>query len=399
MKHYKTGGLALACVVSLCLAACGTGAQVGGAVDRGLDMEGYTREEEQSGENGQTQESTDGGDVTDINSTSGEGAADGLNELGLDPETMDLLKFNIYVQLNNTIVEIMDDINNYFLVVDTAEEFRFREDAEYSYGYRITGFNMDAVEDAEVVCGMEPAFETLDGLVESMLPSMREIIETFNAIDDSEYTYEENQYQQPKDNHIRLMAKDILHLFQRHQKPGRGIGVGENNTAVLTVIILRADGKIRIQRRCLIQNPEQFRPNLVKRIADIRKQNRLLGMKEGQKSHRQHIIRTHSHKYLIPSHTIVIRQTGRQLRCCRIRIFPQLVIIHLPQRLRRLWCRRVRILIRVQFDQVLSFRLFPRHIRNHPSDIRLPCSHALSSVSPYSSASFPNAGIDRSICS
>ena len=35
---------------------------------------------------------------------------------------------------------------------------------------------------------------------------MREIIETFNAIDDSEYTYEENQYQQPKDNHIRLMV-------------------------------------------------------------------------------------------------------------------------------------------------------------------------------------------------
>lgn len=206
MKHYKTGGLALACVLSLCLAGCGTGAQVGGAVDRGLDMEGYTREEEQSGENGQTQESIGGGEVTDINNTSAEGAADGLNELGLDPETMDLLKFNIYVQLNNTIVEIMDNISNYFLVVDTAEEFRFREDAEYSYGYRITGFNMDAVEDAEVVYGMEPAFETLDGLVGSMLPSMREIIETFNAIDDSEYTYEENQYQQPKDNHIRLMA-------------------------------------------------------------------------------------------------------------------------------------------------------------------------------------------------
>ncbi len=142
MKHYKTGGLALACVLSLCLAGCGTGAQVGGAVDRGLDMEGYTREEEQSGENGQTQESTGGVDVTDINNTSAEGAADGLNELGLDPETMDLLKFNIYVQLNNTIVEIMDDINNYFLVVDTAEEFRFREDAEYSYGYRITGFKI-----------------------------------------------------------------------------------------------------------------------------------------------------------------------------------------------------------------------------------------------------------------
>ena len=33
-----------------------------------------------------------------------------------------------------------------------------------------------------------------------------EIMETFDAIDDSEYTYEQNQYQQPKENHARLMA-------------------------------------------------------------------------------------------------------------------------------------------------------------------------------------------------
>lgn len=191
----KTGLLAVVCAVAMGLSGCGMG-----AVDRNLDMvEGYSREE-----GSQSQEGAQD-NLTDIHGTAGENAA-GLNEFGLDEETMDLLKYNIYVELNNTIVEILDDIDNYFLVVDTAEEFRFRDDAEYSYGYRIKGFNMDAVEDAELVYNMAPAYETLDGLVADMLPSMREIMETLDAIDDSEYTYEQNQYQQPKENHARLMA-------------------------------------------------------------------------------------------------------------------------------------------------------------------------------------------------
>lgn len=200
MKKSKIGLLAIVCGAALGICGCAAGAQVGGAVDRSLDMENYSGEE-----SGQPRESSDGDNITDINNTATEDNS-GLNEFGLDEETMDILKYNIYVKLNNTVVEILDDIDNYFLVVDTAEDFRFRDDAEYSYGYRIKGFNMDSVEDAELVYNMAPAFETLDGLVEAMLPSMREIMETFDAIDDSEYTYEENQYQQPKENHTRLMA-------------------------------------------------------------------------------------------------------------------------------------------------------------------------------------------------
>lgn len=199
MKKSKISLLAIVCGAALSICGCASGTQVGGAVDRSRDMENYAGEE-----SGQPRDSS-GGNITDINNTTTEDNG-GLNEFGLDEEAMGRLKYNIYVELNNTVVEILDDINNYFLVVDTAEEFRFRDDAEYSYCYRIKGFNMDSVEDAEQVYNLAPAFETLDGLVEAMLPSMREIMETFDAIDDSEYSYEENQYQQPKENHARLMA-------------------------------------------------------------------------------------------------------------------------------------------------------------------------------------------------
>lgn len=195
--------LPLACAAALGMSGCGMGVQVGGAVDRGLDMEGYVREDSLQEES--SQESSDGGENADQEGAS-EDAAGYENPFVPDEETMDIIKYNIYVDLNNTVVEVLSNITNYFLVVDTAEDFQFREDAEYSYGYGIAWLNTDILDDAEAVCRQEPAYETLDGLAEEMLPSMREIMETFNAIDDSEYTYEQNQYQQPKENHARLMA-------------------------------------------------------------------------------------------------------------------------------------------------------------------------------------------------
>ncbi len=190
MKRSKISLLAIVCSAALCICGCAAGAQVGGAVDRSLERDNFSEEESSRAQESQGSDNNNSG----------------LNEFGLDEETMDIVKYNIYVKLNNTIVEILDDIDHYFLVVDTAEEFRFRDDAEYSYGYQIKGFNLDTVEDAELVYNVAPAYETLDGLVEKILPSMREIMETFDAIDDSEYTYEQNQYQQPKENHARLMA-------------------------------------------------------------------------------------------------------------------------------------------------------------------------------------------------
>lgn len=205
-KAYKI--LSLACAAALGMSGCGMGARVGGAVDRGLDMEGYVREDsrlQEENSRGSNAQSSDSGEIAD-QAGSSEDTAGYENPFVPDEETMAMIKYNIYVKLNNTVVEILNNINSYFQVVDTAEEFQFREDAEHSYGYGIVWRSMDILEDAEAVCTMEPAFETLDGLVEDMLPSMREIMETFNAIDDSEYTYEQNQYQQPKENHMRLMA-------------------------------------------------------------------------------------------------------------------------------------------------------------------------------------------------
>ena len=51
----------------------------------------------------------------------------------LSPEQMDLVKYNYYVELNNDILDILDDIDYYFEVVDYAEEFALLPDTGDRY--------------------------------------------------------------------------------------------------------------------------------------------------------------------------------------------------------------------------------------------------------------------------
>ena len=69
---------------------------------------------------------------------------------------------------------------------------------------------MDAVEDAEMVYNMEPAYETLDGLVADMLPSMREIMETFDAV----------QNIRGQGDHMTVIVHDQLAILQHLGLPG-----------------------------------------------------------------------------------------------------------------------------------------------------------------------------------
>ena len=121
-------------------------------------------------------------------------------ELGLSPEEMDLIKYNYYVELNNDIIGILDDIDYYFVVVDYAEEFSLLPDSGYTYGYRVYGKNSDIIEDCLLLADMDPAYEELDALVKEMADPLRELMDTFLEISGS-YDYADNQYQKAKEYH------------------------------------------------------------------------------------------------------------------------------------------------------------------------------------------------------
>lgn len=123
----------------------------------------------------------------------------------LDPEAAEAVKYNVYVQMNNKIVDVLDTLYSYYEVVEYADEFALIPDSEYTYKYDISGYNTDLLEDAQYVLEMDPPFEELDSLTEQILEPMRALMETFTLISHN-YDYAADQYAKPKEYHKAIQA-------------------------------------------------------------------------------------------------------------------------------------------------------------------------------------------------
>jgi len=126
-------------------------------------------------------------------------------EESLDPELVDMVKYNIYVEMNNKIVDVLDTLYSYYEVVEYADEFALRSDSEYTYKYDISPYNTDLLEEAEHVAVLEPAFETLDDLTLQIIDPLRTLMDTFSDIY-SDYSYADDQYARPKEYHKAIQA-------------------------------------------------------------------------------------------------------------------------------------------------------------------------------------------------
>ena len=134
----------------------------------------------------------------------------------LDPEIVDQAKYNIYVELNNKMVDVLDTLYDYYDVVEYADEFALLPDSPYSYKYGISGYNTDILEDAQYVATLEPAFEPLDGLTLQIIEPMRAIMDTFTAISRN-YDYAADQYAKPKEYHKVIQANAELFVALAYQ--------------------------------------------------------------------------------------------------------------------------------------------------------------------------------------
>lgn len=88
--------------------------------------------------------------------------------------------------------------------------------------------------------------------------------------------------------------------------PVGAFGFGNTTFTVFPIIVLFSDLEIIIQRFCLIRNPKHICPHIIKRIGDIRKQDRLFAVKKCHKYHGKHIIRTDTGKHLTAPDSIII---------------------------------------------------------------------------------------------
>ena len=153
--------------------------------------------------------SRDGGKATDTPTPTLEPTPTPEPEETLDPEVVDQIKYNIYVELNNKMVAVLDTLYDYYEAVEDADEFALRSDSPYSYKYGISGYNTDILEDAQYVATLEPAYETLDDLTLQIIEPMKALMDTFSDISHN-YDYAADQYAKPKEYHKVIQANAAL---------------------------------------------------------------------------------------------------------------------------------------------------------------------------------------------
>lgn len=194
VRKVMMGKLAAILALSLVLAGCG---QSGGSAQAERGTSGTMKEE---GIRKSADDSDEDGNMDEEEADAGEADESADMETDITPEQMDLIKYNYYVDLNNEIVEVFDDIDSYYQVVDYAEEFSLLPDTGLTYGYSIYSLNTDLIDDCVMLADMEPAYEGMDDLVKEMEEPLRDLMTTFSDISGS-YTYADNQYAEAKEYH------------------------------------------------------------------------------------------------------------------------------------------------------------------------------------------------------
>ena len=134
----------------------------------------------------------------------------------LDPEVVDQVKYNVYVELNNKMVDVLDTLYSYYEVVEYADEFALKPDSPYSYKYDISGYNTDILGNAQYVATLEPAYETLDSLTLQIIEPMQALMDTFSEISHN-YNYAADQYAKPKEYHKVIQANAALFEYLAYQ--------------------------------------------------------------------------------------------------------------------------------------------------------------------------------------
>ena len=115
------------------------------------------------------------------------------------------------------------------------------------------------------------------------------------------------------------MGQNVLHKVQLLIDGGRRIRIGEDDASVFPVVIFFYNAEILIKRGALVRDAVELRPYFIKRICNIREQDRLIRIKKRQETQRQNIVRPDPGEYLVLSHLILLCQrfykhAGRRIR-------------------------------------------------------------------------------------
>ena len=171
---------------------------------------------------------------------------------------------------------------------------------------------------------------------------------------------------------VRVGVEYLLDRFQRQQTTGRRIRVREDDAAIGSGVIGRLDLELCIQRYGLELDAVQPAIHRIKAVADVRKQQRLVVLKQAIEDMGQHFVRAVAQKHLTGLHAVIAGHRLLEQVAVRVRVQAQ-VVIELGLHGRKGFGRRaVRVFVGVELDQSGQFRLLARHVRHQVFNKRTP---------------------------
>ncbi len=122
----------------------------------------------------------------------------------IPPETLDLIKFNTYVGMNNYMTKIVNNLGSYYTYIANEDEFKINENlytsGDYAYRLGVSALNSDIIKDALLLAEAEPSYGILDELTLKIAEPMKNLMDTFMSMSRC-YDFSDNQYEKAKEYH------------------------------------------------------------------------------------------------------------------------------------------------------------------------------------------------------
>ena len=163
-------------------------------------------------------------------------------------------------------------------------------------------------------------------------------------------------------NAVGVGAHHFLNGGHRLQQGGRGVGVGNHDGLIQTVVLAQIQRKIFLHRDHMLRNVQQIAQNRVKAVGDIGKCQRVGFIAESAQRQQQVFIAAVAAQNIFRLHAAVVGNGGAERGFGQIGIQPQ--PWHCPgHRRRHTGGRRVGVLVGVQLDKVRQLQLLAGGIR------------------------------------
>src|SRR5690606_22829257 len=145
----------------------------------------------------------------------------------------------------------------------------------------------------------------------------------------------------------------LLDRLERQQYSGGGIGVGEDDAAILTPIVPGTDSEVFRQWQCLGFDSVQPAVDRIEAVADVRYEYRFVMLEQRVEDVRQYLIRAVADKYLRRHDAIIPGDGFFQFICIRRGIQTQRIVQLTADGLDHPGRGSVGVLVGIEFDQII----------------------------------------------